>query len=342
VTLGLVLNGNGFIERSQSFAGNAAEVKTLQEMLNGLRTPAGALVVMDAGIASEANIAWLVERGYRYLVVSRRRTRQFNASAAVTIEAASGQKIQIERVLSADGKQVQLYCYSSEREQKEAAIARRLCTRLEQGLTKLAEGLSKPRGEKRLAKLNERIGRLKEKSRVGQHYEITLTADASGQKAVSLTFKQQAREGTLLTHPGVYCLRSNETQWSEEQLWKTYTMLTDLEAVFRSLKSELGLRPIFHHKEARTDGHLFISVLAYQLVQTLRRQCKQKDIHLSWAQLREILSVQRRVTASFRQRDGRTLNVRNSTLAEPELKSLYDALGVDPAPGGVRKFLAGA
>ena len=67
----------------------------------------------------------------------------------------------------------------------------------------------------------------------------------------------------MLTHPGVYCLRSNETTWDAATLWHTYTMLTDLEAVFRGLKSELGLRPVFHHKADRTEGHLFITVLAY-------------------------------------------------------------------------------
>ena len=70
----------------------------------------------------------------------------------------------------------------------------------------------------------------------------------------------------MTTHPGVYCLRSNETDWSEATLWRTYTTLTDLEAVFRSLKSELGLRPIYHRKPLRAEGHLFITVIAYQLV----------------------------------------------------------------------------
>jgi len=80
-------------------------------------------------------------------------------------------------------------------------------------------------------------------------------------------------------------------------------MLTDLEAVFRSLKGELGLRPIFHSKAERSDGHLFISVLAYQFVQSIRRRLKAQDIHLSWAELRDTLSGQGRVTARFTQKD---------------------------------------
>ena len=339
VTLGLVLDGSGFVRRSETFAGNAAEVKTLEGMLAGLDAPAGSLIVMDAGIASETNLAWLVSHGYRYLVVSRKRARHFEAAHAITIESASEQPIQIQKILRADGQEVELHCYSSGRQAKESAIAKRLCARLETGLQKLAEGLHTPRGEKRLAKLQERIGRLKEKSRVGQHYVITLTADESGEKALSLTWSHQPIEGTLLTHPGVYCLRTNETQWDAERLWRTYITLTDLEAVFRTLKSELGLRPIYHHKESRTDGHLFISVLAYQLVQTVRRQLKEKGIHESWSRLRETLSVQRRVTVSFPRRDGRALHVRKSTVAEPELKALYEALGLNPTPGETKKLI---
>ena len=142
----------------------------------------------------------------------------------------------------------------------------------------------------------------------------------------------------MLTHPGVYCLRSNETTWDAAKLWHTYTMLTDLEAVFRGLKSELGLRPVFHHNEKRTDGHLFITVLAYQLVQTIRRKLEAAGQTVSWARLREILSVQQRITATFRQRDGRTLHVRKTTTAEPALRRIYDALEINAAPGGVRKL----
>ena len=85
-------------------------------------------------------------------------------------------------------------------------------------------------------------------------------------RATALTWVKIPVGGTMATHPGVYCLRSNEMTWDEERLWRTYTMLTDLESVFRSLKSELGLRPVFHQKQDRSDGHLFITVLAYQCV----------------------------------------------------------------------------
>jgi len=116
--------------------------------------------------------------------------------------------------------------------------------------------------------------------------------------------------------------------------------LTDLESVFRSLKSELGLRPVFHSKEIRSDGHLFITVLAYQCVQAVRLNLKKAGINASWAQLRDTLAVQRRVTTSLRRKDGRTIHVRKSTWAEPDLMAIYQALAISSTPGGIKKLIS--
>jgi len=341
VTLGMVLDSSGFVRRSKMFPGNVAEGSTLQDMLKGLDATKGALVIMDGGIATEANLAWLREQGYRYLAVSRERTRQFDPDQATKVLTASQETVQLQRVLDKDGTEVRLYCQSAGRQTKETAISARFVKQFEAGLTKLADGLSKPRTQKTIAAIQQRIGRLKEKSRgIGQHYEITVIPDETGLNATAITWKQAPVEGSKLTHPGVYCLRSNETAWDDTTLWCTYTMLTDLEAVFRGLKSDLGLRPVFHHTGDRAEGHLFITVLAYQMVQIIRRKLAAKGDHLSWSGLRAILAVQQRVTATFRQRDGHTLHVRKATVAEPDLRQIYDALQIDPAPGGIRKYLA--
>lgn len=158
---------------------------------------------------------------------------------------------------------------------------------------------------------------------------------------MSLTWVQHPVAGTQLTDPGIYCLTSNETGWDEATLWRTYVMLTDLEAVFRSLKSDLGLRPIFHTTETRTEGHLFITVLAYQCVHLIRTELQKHGIHDRWATLRDVLLVQRRVTATFRQSDGHTLTVRKSTLAELDVLRIYQVLGLNPAPGGTRQLITG-
>lgn len=340
VTLGLVLDGSGFVRRSQTFDGNVVEGTTLADMLHGLGAPRGALVVMDAGIATEENIVWLRTQGYRYLVVSRERQRQFDAREAITLETANGEHVAIQRVADADGQEARLYCYSERRARKEEGIAQRFTQRFEAALQKLHEGLARPRTTKTLDKVWERIGRLKAKSHgVGQHYAIAIVPDATGQLAQAIRWERQPVAGTLLTHPGVYCLRTNELSWDAEQLWRTYVTLTDLEAVFRSLKSELGLRPVYHRTEGRVDGHLFITVLAYQFVQLIRRRLRQHGISDRWSTLRDILAGQCRVTATFRRADGRTLHVRKATRAEPAQLAIIQALGSDPSPGGIQKMV---
>lgn len=340
LTLGLVLDGDGFVRRSEVFAGNAVESKTLEEMLKGLDAPEGALVIMDRGIATEANLVWLRSKNFRYLVVSREQNRQFNMEHSTCIETAAKQKVHIQKVASPDGQEIRLYCHSEHRALKENGIMQRFAGRFESELQKISDGLARPRTTKNIHKIWERIGRLKEKCHgIGQHYEIDITPDENSENAVAIQWKQKPLDGTLLTHPGVYCLRTNETTWNEEKLWRTYITLTDLEAVFRSLKSELGLRPVFHQKEERSDGHLFITVIAYQCVQIIRRHLQQCGIHERWSSLRDSLAGQCRVTASFRRSDGRTLHVRKATNAEPEQQKIYQAIHLSTSPGGVKKMV---
>ena len=338
LTLGLMLDASGFVRRSQVFAGNVREHRTLAGMLEALDAPPGALVVMDRGVATEAAIAWLRDNAYRYLVVSRERHRQFDAEAAVTVRTRSNHSVHLHKVVSTDPDEVRLYCYSEERAHKEQAIVERAAARFEAALTTLNDGLARPRAHKRIGQVWQRIGRLKARhTRVARHYQIEVIPDQTGEKAAAVTWTRQPQDGSMATHPGVYCLRSSETDWDEEALWRTYTTLTDVEAVFRALKSELGLRPIYHHKPRRADGHLFITVIAYQLVQVIRTRLRAHREHAGWTTLRRILEGQQRVTATFRRPDGRTLHVRTATQAEPAQRAIYDALGIDPQPGGVRK-----
>lgn len=340
LTLGLVLDGSGFVRRSEVFEGNVSEGKTLEQMLIDLKTPTGALVVMDRGIATEDNLTWLRRHGYRYLVVSRERKRAFDAQRATAIDTASGECLHLEKTLSEAGDEVRLYCFSESRAHKESGIQQRFTQRFEQALDKIAEGLNRPRTCKKIDKLWERIGRLKEKSRgVGQHYRIELIPDEQGIHAQALRYQRSPVEGSSLTHPGVYSLRSSETEWDEEKLWRTYIMLTDLEAVFRSLKSELGLRPIYHHKEARADAHLFITVLAYQMVQIIRKRLSEHQMTASWSSMRRWMSSQVRVTATFQQGDGRTLHVRKATLPEGKHLEVCRLLGIDRQPGALEKLV---
>ena len=344
LTLGLVLDGGGFVRRSRVFAGNVKEDRTLKGMLEALQAPPGSRVVLDRGIATEEQVTWLAEHGYRYIVVSRERKRRFDAEAATAHRTRRGGTVHLEKVADPEGGEVRLYCYSEERAAKERGIAERFAARFERDLDALHEGLSRPRTQKKPNKIWQRIGRLREKSRgVGQHYDIEVEVDETGKRAVAVRWRKKPVTGTMLTHPGVYCLRSNETEWSEERLWRTYTLLTDLEAVFRALKSELGLRPIHHRTPRRAEGHLFITVIAYQLVQVIRRRLAERGDgpirSASWTTLRRILGGRQRVTATFKRADGRTLHVRKATRAEPKQQAILDALGIASSAGGTHKAI---
>ena len=122
-------------------------------------------------------------------------------------------------------------------------------------------------------------------------------------------------------------------------LWRTYIMLTELESVFRSLKTDLGLRPVLHRIDRRVEGHLFISVLAYHFVHTLRTQLKAQGINERSTTLRQAMATQRRVTVTLQRRDGRTMHVRKATRPKPRHQTLGTLLKLDPNPGRTHRVL---
>lgn len=349
VTLGLVLDGSGFPKKSKVFAGNASEPKTLEEMIKELGEPLldeadkrqkqlfekkKPIVVMDAGIATEDNVEWLKDEQYRYLVVSRKQHREFSKEEAVEVKRDGDYTVKAQKVVNSETGEVELYCHSTRREQKDRAIQDLFTTRFEEKLRMLNAGLNKKGCVKRYDKVIERIGRLKQKySKVSKHYQISIKNDKKSGKATQVTWERKQSPDSAESHPGVYCLRTNLDDWDESTLWRTYTMLTDLEAVFRSLKSELGLRPVFHQITRRVSGHVFITLVAYHLVHTIRCQLKKRGIHSSWSDLRKQLKGQNRTTVTMQCQNGGTVHIRKSTRPEPRQQVIYDALNLPWYPG---------
>ena len=342
VTLALVLDSSGFPKKSKVFEGNVSESTTLAEMIKGLESPAipemfeqkNATIVMDAGIASEENIEWLKEHRYPYIVVSRKHHREFNEDDAVLVKEDGDYKVKVQTALDPDTGEALLYCHSTRREKKEQAIGDLFIKRFEDTMQKLAEGLHKKGCVKKYDKVLERIGRIKQKnSKASKQYKITVQKDDKSGMATLITWEHVPKADTKDTFPGVYCLRTSHDDWDENKLWHTYTMLTELESVFRSLKTELGLRPVYHQKTDRVTGHLFITVLAYHLVHTIRYRLKSTDINSSWGDLRKQLEGQARVTVTMKQKDGSTVHVRKSTRPELRQQKIYTALGLSSHPG---------
>ncbi len=179
--------------------------------------------------------------------------------------------------------------------------------------------------------------RLNARIRVAQHYAITVTPDPENKRAVAITWTLDPSEGSMLHKPGVYSLRSNGLDWDADAMWKTYAMLTDVESVFRSLKSELGLRPIYHHKERRADGHLFISVIAYQAIQVLRTRMAQTGMTASWTTIRNVLRTLPRITTAFARPDGRRVHIRNTAIPNADQAAIYQAMQIAPPAPNLRK-----
>ncbi len=343
VTLALVLDSSGFPKRSHVFEGNVSEAATLAEMINelqstGISTIQKPTVVMDAGIATQDNIDWLKEHHYPYLVVSRKKHREFDEAESTIVKQDEECTVKAQKIIDKETQETLLYCHSSQREKKERAIGHRFAIRFEEALQHLHDGLSIKRRVKKYDKVIEKIGRLKQKfSKAAKLYTITVTKDEKSGNAGKITWQRKPAPDTTDTYPGVYCLRTNQADWNESTLWKTYTMLTDLEAVFRSLKSELGLRPVHHQIADRVSGHLFITVLAYHLVHTIRYRLGHAGIHDSWTTLRNILLPHNRVTISMQCRNGDTVHVRKSVQPDPEQHKIYSVLGVKNHPGNVMK-----
>ena len=338
VTLGLVLDMSGFPKRSKMFSGNVSEGSTLKEMLEGLGALPGATVVMDAGIATEANLNWLKQNKHPYVVVSRRQDREFDPEKSVEVKTASGAPIQVQRVEDEANKEVLLYCYSAARAEKDKAIDTTKSEKYEAALQKLADGLTKKVGTKNPEKIFERIGRAKGRyPRAAQHYSINITQDNTKENVISISWTRNPKAGSSACLPGVYCLRTTHMDFNEDKLWNIYTMLTNLESVFRSLKTDLGLRPVYHQIERRVEGHLFISVLAYYVVHTLRMKLKAKGIVDCWETIRSALSSQVRITATLQRRDGRTVHIRKASRPEPHQQKICAALELSANPGGTQQ-----
>ena len=340
VVMGLVLDRDGFPQAHEVFEGNRTDRTTVAEMLEALearvgRTP-GATVVVDRGMAFADNLQQITERGYHYLVASRQGERnehldEFEDAAGwqeiVRLPSPTNPGQQKTRVVvkrKVVGNEVHILCRSDGREAKDRAIRERHEQRLLADLRKLHRRVATGKLTD-AAKVHQAIGRLKERyPRVARYYVIGYDA-----ATVSMTWAEDAEKKAVATRlDGGYLLKTDRQDLTDEEIWRTYILLTRVEAAFRAMKSPLCERPIFHRLEHRVQTHIFLCVLAYHLLVAIEKLFLEAGIHTSWATLREELTTHQVVTVVLPASNGDVLKIRKGSTPEPRHKAIYTTLQI--------------
>lgn len=278
VNIAMVVTRQGMPLGYEIFPGNTVDVATVEEIVAAMESRFGKphrVWVMDRGMVSAENIAWLNETGRRYVIGTPK--AELKRWAKQLAEPADWRRIredvEVKICRGPEGSETFLLCRSAARVEKERAMHERFAKRIEAGLERLQRRIEK---SKRLldAKVLERqIGRLLERNaRAAARYVIRIEDDDSRDAGVSLKWQVHPEwdEWANLSE-GTYILRTNVHDWSDEELWKTYIQLTEAEAAFRIHKSDLAMRPIWHQKAERIKAHILVCFLGYALWKTLQQ-----------------------------------------------------------------------
>jgi transposase len=353
VVVGMVFDEYGFELAHEVFEGNTHDSKTLVHMIEQLRSsvvadddqqllePSKPLVILDGGIATQANRRWLRRAGYAYLVNETRTARanwakefseqeKFQAVAGRDQKRAVATRV-IEHRFADDDKQVVervVLCKSQGRQQKEEAIRTRSEERFVQGLESLAKRIESG-NLKDVSKIERSIGRLQSQySRVSRFYTIKLETNGS-LKLVWGSRDQEREDADALL--GCYVLRSYDAaiELTSSQLWEIYMMLSRAEDGFRSLKSYLGLRPLRHHGEKRCDAHIFLSVLAYHLLRDIQYRLERSGDTRNWESLKRVLCTHAYATMIVPTVSDGTYRVRRAGRPDELVQALYEKLNIE-------------
>ena len=335
VSLALVVNVFGFVKYSKIYAGNITDGSTLSKTIDDLETNYFAkktkpIIALDAGFSSEDNIKLLIKKGYDYISIFKIKLKDYtlekNDLEQIKIFDNRKGEIKLSKVKT-DGDETILYIKSENKAKKEDSMADKIGGRFVQGLEEIKEALSKKRGTKKEDKVHQRIGRLKEKYKsVHYQYKIDTKAENGNIVEMSWTKIKDKKENS-----GIYFARTSLKD-TEENLFKIYNTLTEIEASFRVLKTDLSLRPVYHQKDDNVIAHINLGVLAYQIVNTIRYQLKQKDINYDWKNIVRKMNTQKVVTNSMKNKRGEKLIIRSCTVPKIETKKIYSALNYKYVP----------
>jgi transposase len=345
VVLAMVVNVEGFIKYTAIHEGNIADCNTLSAMIDKLSTHTcahKATVVLDAGIATEENLTLIQEKGYNYLCVSRTRLKNYTVVKdrdSVVMETKSKQKVHLKAVQTQSKTDYYLEVKSEAKAFKESGMKTQFEKRFEEQLQKISTSLTSKGGVKKADKVYERIGRAKERyPSIHQYYNITVAIDEETKLATGITWNQDAQKHSIKEDGlGVYFLRTNLPLKEEATIWKIYNTIREIESSFRTLKSDLDLRPIYHKNDKSTMAHLHLGILAYWLVNTIRHQLKGKQINSNWSEIVRIANTQKVITTTGQNTFDKLVSIRKCSIPNKNLQIIYDILQCKHQPFRKRK-----
>jgi len=275
VCIALVVTFDGFPLGYEVFAGNTHDSRTLQMIVATMEARHGMLGrvwITDRGMASAANLAWLRQTGRRYIIgAPKSELKKFGPALA----AADGWRtvhegVEVKLTRHPETDETVILCRSADRRSKERAMHDKFSRRIEEALERVAARLA--RSKKRLdpATVNRQIGRiLQQNQRAAARFTVTLEPDGCPAGFHLTVAHNVSFDDWATLSEGAYLLRSNITDWSDQQLWKAYIQLTQAEAAFRIQKDQLNVRPIWHQREDRVQAHMLVCFLAFVLWKSL-------------------------------------------------------------------------
>lgn len=280
VCIALVVSREGLPLGYEVFAGNRADVTTVEDIVEKIEAQygaAGRIWVMDRGRVSQENLEYLRDGGRRYIVgTPKSQLKRFEKELLEADWQHIRDGLDVKLCPSLDGEELFILCRSAERAAKEKGIHDRFEERIEKGLTKLADSCL--RRKQKPGTVERRVGRLLQgNSRAAGLFRVEVVEQTDGGAQVSWKKLEQWRAWAELSE-GCYLLRSNITDWDAEQLWRAYIQLTEAEAAFRIQKGDLRIRPIWHQKEERVQAHILVCFLAYVLWKSLGQMCQRAGL----------------------------------------------------------------
>ena len=339
IGLALSIDSLGFVRYSKFYKGNVSEPGTFKEMLSDVALGMDIknekpVVVMDAGIATEENLETIRsdEFGYDYVCVSRTTPKEYNklTEKAKAISDNRDNRIELTKVFVNGKEDNFLHVKSAQKEKKENSIDEKLSKRLELQLHEIKNKLSKPRALKKTEKVHEKVGRIKAKlSRVGWLYDIKYTEDKEKGVITDITW-QRIREREK--PKGEYFLRYTKTAISEDDVWQVYNMTREVESVFRCLKTDLDIRPIYHQIDEFIEPHIWLGILAYQLVNYIRMGLKDKEINYSWTTIVQKMKSMQSSIVSVNNNNNEKIYVKLCTAPNTDQRKIFDALNYKYRP----------